>query len=97
MLNVEGELLQFKGPSAEFPILILHRLDVLERTMVRVDRDLRRSKVYGERADGSNQSQRFFLDCGVVEFGCPELAAEVADRMFQSINDLKQYCSQTVI
>src|SRR6218665_4032391 len=94
MLNVKGELLQFKCPSAEFPILILHRLDVFERRMVRVDRDHRRSKVDGEGADGSNLSQRFFLDCGVVEFSCPELAAEVADRMFQSINDLKQYCSQ---
>src|SRR6218665_1419215 len=97
MLNVQGKLLQFKRPSAEFPILILHRLDVLERAMVRVDRDHRQSKVDGEGADGSHQSQRFFLDCGVVEFSCPELAAEVADRMFQSINDLKQYCSQTVI
>ena len=78
-------------------ILILHRLDIFERTMVGVYRDHRSSKIHRECADGSNESQRFFLDCGVVEFRWLELGAEVADRMFQSINDLNQYCSQTVI
>src|SRR6218665_2093583 len=97
MLDIERELLQFQCPAAKFLVLVLHRLDVLKRAVVRVDRDHRRSKVDGESADGSHQSQRFFLDRGIVEFRCPELAAEVADRMFQSINNLKQYCSQTVI
>src|SRR6218665_4188741 len=97
MLDIERELLQFQFPSAKFLILVLHRLDVLERAVVRVDRDHRCSKVEGESADGSHQTQRFFLDRGIVEFSCPELAAEVADRVFQSINNLKQHCSQTVI
>src|SRR6218665_61865 len=97
MLNIKGELLQFKCPAAEFLIFVLHRLDVFERAMVCVDCDHRSTEIHGESADGSNESQRFFLDCGVVEFSCPELATEVADRMFQSINNLKQYCSQTVI
>src|SRR6218665_2730101 len=97
MLDIERELLQFQSPSTQFLILVLHRLDVLERTVVRVNRDHRRSKVDGESADGSHQSQRFFLDRGIVEFSCTELTAEVADRGFQSINNLKQHCSQTVI
>src|SRR6218665_3848225 len=97
MLDIEGELLQFQCPSAKFLVLVLHRLDVLERTVVCVDRDHRRSKVDGKGANGSHQSQRFLLDRGIVEFSCPELAAEVADRVFQSINQLKQHCSKTVI
>src|SRR6218665_2482165 len=97
MLDIERELLQFQSPSTQFLILVLHRLDVLERTVVRVNRDHRRSKVDGESANSSHQSQRFLLDRGIVEFSCPELTAEVADRVFQSINHLKQHCSQAVI
>src|SRR6218665_3512234 len=97
MLDIERELLQFQSPSTQFLVLVLHCLDVLERTVVRVNRDHRRSKVDGESANGSHQSQRFLLDRGIVELSCPELAAEVADRVFQSINHLKQHCSQTVI
>src|SRR6218665_2369252 len=97
MLDIEGELLQFQCPSAKFLVLVLHRLDVPERTMVSVYGDHRRTKVDGESADGSHQIQRFFLDRGIVEFSCPELTAEVADRVFQSINHLKKYCSHTVI
>src|SRR6218665_3006509 len=48
MLDIERELLQFQSPSAKFLVLVLHRLDVLERTVVRVNRDHRRSKVDGE-------------------------------------------------
>src|SRR6218665_3863671 len=58
MLDIERELLQFQSPSTQFLILVLHRLDVLERTVVRVNRDHRRSKVDGESANGSRQSQR---------------------------------------
>src|SRR6218665_3770869 len=90
MLDIERELLQFQSPSTQFLVLVL-------RTVVRVNRDQRRSKVDGESANGSHQGQRFLLDRGIVEFSCPELAAEVADRVFQSINHLKQHCSQTVI
>src|SRR6218665_1472554 len=97
MLDIERELLQFQCPSVKLLVLVLHRLDVLERTMVSVYGDHRRTKVDGESADGSHQGQRFLLDRGIVEFSSPELAAEVADRVFQSINHLKQHCSQTVI
>src|SRR6218665_1916418 len=97
MLDIERDLLQFQCPAAKFMVLVLHRLDVFERTMVSVYGGHRRSKVDGESTDGSHQSQRFLFDRGIVEFSCPELAAEVADRVFQSINHLKQHCSQTVI
>src|SRR6218665_3424968 len=71
MLDIEIELLEFQSPSTQFLVLVLHRLDVLKRTVVRVNRDHRRSKVDGESANGSHQSQRFLLDRGIVEFKHP--------------------------
>src|SRR6218665_3713610 len=44
MLDIERELLQFQCPAAKFMVLVLHRLDVFERTMVSVYGDHRRSK-----------------------------------------------------